>query len=129
MTAMQPLILVVDDNPWFREFLEDMLAGEGYRVAAVGPQGALAVARDEPPALAILDAVMPEVDGPTLCRQLRASPATGAVPILFLTGLPEQALATQLIDCADWSYLAKPCTPEELFAAVQRHLAPPTHTP
>lgn len=128
MTAVQPLILVVDDNPWFREFLEDMLAGEGYRVAAVGPQGALEAAGAEPPALAILDAVMPTIDGPALCRQLRALPATSDVPIIFLTGLPEQALTTQLIDCDGWSYLAKPCTPEELFAAVQTHLAPPTIT-
>lgn len=125
MTATQPLILVVDDNPWFREFLEDVLAVEGYRVVAVESGGALDAAAAETPALAVLDAVMPGVDGPALCRRLRANPATSAMPILFLTGLPEHALATQLLDCHDWAYLGKPCTPEDLCAAVRRHVAPP----
>ena len=125
MTAAQPLILVVDDNPWFREFLEDALSSEGYRVVAVEPGGALAALDSEPPALAVLDAVMPGVDGPSICRQMRAMPATSGTPVLFLTGLPQQALTTQLLGCGGWSYLSKPCTPEELFAAVQQHLSPP----
>ena len=125
MTDRQQLILVVDDNHWFREFLEDILSAEGYRVVAVEPKDALEVASAEPPALAVLDAVMPELDGPSLCRQLRATPATRTMPILFLTGLPEHSLSTQLIGCDDWFYLGKPCTPAELFAAVERHLAPP----
>jgi CheY-like chemotaxis protein len=125
MTSAQPLILVVDDNPWFREFLEDALSSEGYRVVAVEPGGALEAVSAEAPALAVLDAVMPGVDGPSLCRQLRSLPATSATPILFLTGLPQQALTTQLLGCDDWTYLSKPCTPEELFAAVQQHLSPP----
>lgn len=128
MTAAQPLILVVDDNPWFREFLEDALSIEGYRVLAVDPGHALAAARAEPPALAVLDAVMPGVDGPALCRQLRARPELGAMPIIFLTGLSEGALATQLEGCGEWAYLSKPCTPEELFAAVRRYIVPPVIT-
>src|SRR5688500_14077797 len=76
MTAILPLILVVDDNPWFREFLDDLLSLEGYRVVAVEPGEALAAASTEPPALAVLDAVMPGMDGPSLCRQLREVDAT-----------------------------------------------------
>ncbi|MFN8512500.1 MAG: response regulator transcription factor [Chloroflexia bacterium] len=125
MTAVLPLILVVDDNPWFREFLEDLLSVEGYRVMAVGPGEALAAASVEPPALAVLDAVMPGMDGPSLCRQMREADGTRDTPILFLTGLPEQALVTQLIDCDGWSYLSKPCTPEELLDAVQQQVARP----
>lgn len=125
MTAVLPLILVVDDNPWFREFLEDLLSVEGYRVMAVGPGEALAAASAEPPALAVLDAVMPGMDGPSLCRQMREVEATRDTPILFLTGLPEQALVTQLLDCDGWSYLSKPCTPEELLDVVQQQVARP----
>ncbi len=125
MTAILPLILVVDDNPWFREFLDDLLSVEGYRVVAVDPGEALAAASAEPPALAVLDAVMPGTDGPSLCRQLREVEATRDTPILFLTGLPEQALTTQLIGCEGWSYLSKPCTPEELLDAVQQQVMPP----
>ncbi len=125
MTAVLPLILVVDDNPWFREFLDDLLSMEGYRVLAVEPGEALAAASNEPPALAVLDAVMPGMDGPSLCRQMREVHATRDTPILFLTGLPEQALVTQLIDCEGWAYLSKPCTPEELIDAVQQQVLPP----
>ncbi|MFN8542442.1 MAG: response regulator transcription factor [Thermomicrobiales bacterium] len=129
MTAVLPLILVVDDNPWFREFLEDLLSVEGYRVVAVEPGEALAAASAEPPALAVLDAVMPGMDGPSLCRQMREVDGTRDTPILFLTGLPEQALVTQLIDCDGWSYLSKPCTPEELLDAVQQQVARPGVSP
>jgi DNA-binding response OmpR family regulator len=73
----------------------------------------------------LLDAVMPGVDGPSLCRQMREVDATRDTPVLFLTGLPEQALVTQLIDCEGWSYLSKPCTPEELLYAVQQQVARP----
>lgn len=124
MAVAPPLILVVDDNPWFREFLDDLLSAEGYGVVAVGPEGALAAVREEPPALALLDAVMPGHDGPSLCRALRALPTTSATPVLFLTGLPEEALTTQLVGCDGWTYLRKPCTPEELLAAIQRQLPP-----
>jgi CheY-like chemotaxis protein len=125
MTAVLPLILVVDDNPWFREFLDDLLSSEGYRVMAVEPGEALAVANTELPALAVLDAVMPGVDGPSLCRQMREVDTTRDTPVLFLTGLPEQALVTQLIGCEGWAYLSKPCTPEELIDAVQQQVRPP----
>jgi CheY-like chemotaxis protein len=125
MTAVLPLILVVDDNPWFREFLDDLLSSEGYRVLAVEPGEALAIASTEPPALAVLDAVMPGVDGPSLCRLMREVDATRDTPVLFLTGLPEQALVTQLIGCEGWAYLSKPCTPEELIDAVQQQVLPP----
>ena len=120
-----PLILVVDDNPWFRDFLDDLLSAEGYRVTVAEPGAALATASAEPPALALLDAVMPGHDGPRLCRELRATAATRAMPILFLTGLPEQALVTQLADCDDWAYLQKPCTPDQLLDAVRRSLETP----
>ena len=122
MTVGIPLILVVDDNPWFREFLDDLLSAEGYRVLVAEPHAALAAARAEPPTLALLDAVMPGHDGPRLCRELREAEATRSVPVLFLTGLPEQALVTQLDGCDGWTYLRKPCTPDELLHAVRRCL-------
>ena len=125
MTVTLPLILVVDDNPWFREFLEDLLSSEGYRFMAGEPGESLSSASTEPPALAVLDAVMPGMDGPSLCRQLREVDATRDTPVLFLTGLPEQALVTQLIDCDGWSYLSIPCTPEELLDAVQQQVTRP----
>ena len=125
MTVGLPLILVVDDNPWFRDFLDDLLSMEGYRVLLAEPDAALAAVSAEPPALALLDAVMPGYDGPRLCRELRATEATRAMPILFITGLPEQALVTQLADCDGWAYLQKPCTPEQLLDAVRKCLASP----
>ena len=125
MTVGVPLILVVDDNPWFRDFLDDLLSAEGYRVILAEPGAALAAALAESPALALLDAVMPGHDGPSLCRGLRATPATRALPVLFLTGLPERALVTQLDGCDGWTYLRKPCTPDELLDAVRRCLESP----
>ena len=125
MTVGLPLILVVDDNPWFRDFLDDLLSLEGFRVLLAEPDAALAAVGTEPPALALLDAVMPGQDGPSLCRAFRATEVTRAMPILFVTGLPEQALVTQLTDCDGWTYLQKPCTPEQILDAVRACLASP----
>jgi signal transduction histidine kinase/CheY-like chemotaxis protein len=79
-------ILTVDDDPLAVELVETMLTAEGFRVLkAYGGVEGLAVARQELPALLILDLLMPDLDGFAVLEQLRADPATAAIPIIILT--------------------------------------------
>src|SRR3990172_8111152 len=80
-------ILVIDDDSSITSFLKRALSYEGYAVdiAGSGPAG-LAAAREEPPAVVILDVMLPGLDGLEVCRRLRAS---GDVPILMLTAKDE----------------------------------------
>ena len=124
MVGAAQTILVVDDDPGFRDLVAEVLAEEGYRPLVAAPADALAFAAREPPALVLLDARMPGIDGPELCRRLRAWQPTRAVPIIFVTGLPRDHLAPQLAGCEPWWFLAKPCSLDDLLGAVRRHLGP-----
>lgn len=79
-------ILVIDDDPMAVELVEAILRGERFQVrkAYSGAEG-ITVARQEKPALIVLDLLMPEVDGFTVVEQLRADPVTASIPIVILT--------------------------------------------
>jgi CheY-like chemotaxis protein len=81
-----PRVLAIDDDPLALELIEAVLQPEGYIVlkATSGAAG-IALAKDEHPAVVILDLLMPEVDGFAVVDQLRAIPATADTPILILT--------------------------------------------
>ena len=83
---MKPKILLVDDEPDALEVLGFKLKEAGY-VPLFATDGARAIvsARDERPALIVLDLMLPEVDGLEVCKILRRDPATASIPILMLT--------------------------------------------
>ncbi|MBC8160693.1 MAG: response regulator [Roseiflexaceae bacterium] len=79
-------ILVIDDDPLAVELIEAVLQPEGYTVLkATGGEAGVALARQEVPALVILDLLMPEMDGFAVVDQLRAEPITASIPIMILT--------------------------------------------
>lgn len=83
-----PRILVVDDDWLNRELLEGILDGVGYEVLlANSGDKALQLARSRAPDLILLDVRMPGMDGYTVCRQLKAAPATARIPVIIITGL------------------------------------------
>ena len=87
MTAAAPgTVLAVDDDPTALELIDAVLGPEGYTVlrAASGPE-ALQLARQEQPALVILDLLMPGMDGFDVVEALRADPVTEQIPIVILT--------------------------------------------
>src|SRR5215204_3644666 len=83
---MKPKILVVDDEPDALEVLGFKLKESGFiPIFAKDGTRALALARDERPALIVLDLMLPEVDGLEVCKILRRDPVTASIPILMLT--------------------------------------------
>lgn len=123
MNTEAPRVLVVEDERDIRDLVAFALRGEGYEVDAhaTGEAG-LAAARDFPPDMAVLDIMLPGLDGLALCRKLRAHPATRRTPILLLTarGAPEDIV--EGLDSGADDYVAKPFVPEVLAARVRSAL-------
>ncbi len=119
-TQSQFEILVVDDDKVSRMTLERLLVRDGYRVqsAECGLQG-LQMARANEPDLILLDVVMPDLDGYTVCQMLRAEPGLAEVPILMITSLEDRASRVQGLEAGADDFITKPFHTEELRARVQ----------
>ena len=122
---MSNRVLVIEDEDRIRQFLQRGLAYENYRVdvAADGPTG-LALARENPPDIVILDWMLPGMDGLEVCRRLRAA---GPVPILMLTAKDAVGDRVVGLDAGADDYLVKPFAFDELLArmrALLRRAAP-----
>lgn len=114
---MADKILVVEDDEGISGTLFRGLTFEGYKVltAADGP-GGLAIARDDPPDLVVLDWMLPGLDGLEVCKRLRAA---GSTPILMLTAKDAIADRVQGLDAGADDYLVKPFAFDELLARVR----------
>ena len=115
-------VLIVEDEPGIAAILADLLADEGYAPAVSADGAALAEARADPPGLVLLDAMMPGMDGPEVCRRLKADPRTVRVPVVFVTAMPREALAARLGDCPHEGVLPKPFHLDDVLALVRHHL-------
>jgi len=109
---------VVDDDPAVTSLLRRGFAYEGYEVqtACSGPD-ALKLARDRPPALVILDIMMPGMDGLEVCRRLRE--AEPSLPILLLTAREAPGDQIRGLDIGADDYVTKPFSFEVLSARVR----------
>jgi len=113
-------ILIIEDEPQTRQNLRTILEMEGFR-ALTAPDGRLGIetAQREHPDLILCDVTMPDLDGHGVVKELRALPATAAIPFIFLTARGErQDLRTGMNLGAD-DYLVKPITASELLAAIE----------
>ena len=116
-------VLVVEDDQFIAEVLVDIPQDEGYRVAASFDGDAIAIARDDPPGLVLLDVLMPDMDGPEVCRRLKADPRTRHVPVALMTAVPELVLGRRLAGCAYEAVISKPFSLDDVLTTVERHLA------
>jgi two-component system response regulator MprA len=114
---MSARVLVIEDDEQILKFLKRGLAYEGYEVdtAMDGPSG-LAIARDNPPDLVVLDLMLPGMDGLEVCRRLRAG---GPVPILILTAKDTVTDRIQGLDMGADDYMVKPFELDELLARIR----------
>ena len=116
---MSKRLLVVDDEPNLLRAVAACLKTEDYEVTtARSGQEALLRLAESVPDLIISDIRMPGMDGYKLARQLRGSPRTALVPIVFLTAKDETADRIEGFRAGVDAYLTKPFEPEELIAVV-----------
>ncbi|RAQ45307.1 GGDEF domain-containing response regulator, partial [Arthrospira sp. O9.13F] len=83
-------ILIVDDTPGNLHLLSRILRKKGYQVReAIDGKTALEEVNNKLPDLILLDIMMPDIDGYTVCNQLKSDPNTAEVPIIFLSALDD----------------------------------------
>jgi sigma-B regulation protein RsbU (phosphoserine phosphatase) len=117
------VVLVVDDAPANIQVVNSILR-EDYkiRIATSGAK-ALELVKHEPmPDLVLLDVMMPEMDGYEVCAQLKSSPETRDIPVIFLTGKTESLDETRGFEAGAVDYIHKPFSPPVVKARVHTHL-------
>jgi two-component system, OmpR family, phosphate regulon response regulator PhoB len=114
-------ILLVEDEPVIRELVRSMLSDGPVTVAcaASGPEG-LKLARTMDFQLILLDVVLPQMDGITLCRMLKGDPRTANVPLYMLTAKSKKADIETATRAGADGYIHKPFRGAELLELVER---------
>ncbi len=117
MSSSLPTILVVEDESSIASFVSLYLKNAGYEVttASTGAE-ALGQAATKPPALIVLDLMLPDIDGIEVCRRLRQQ---SDVPILMLTARDEDVDKIIGLEVGADDYLTKPFNPRELVARIK----------
>ena len=114
-------ILIADDDPVSRQLMEMLLRKSGYQVIAVG-DGEAALARlavPDAPRLALLDWMMPGLDGLEVCRRIRVRKDAPYVHVTLLTSKFEDDDIVAGLEAGADDYLTKPCNPKELTARLR----------
>jgi two-component system, OmpR family, alkaline phosphatase synthesis response regulator PhoP len=120
MAAMATRVLVVEDDPDIADLVARYLDKAGFATErAASGREALHAIKAKPPDLVVLDLMLPHVDGLEVCRLLRASDATAAIPIIMLTARAEESERIVGLELGADDYLAKPFSPNELVARVR----------
>ena len=115
ITAPMP-VLVAEDNPIFQSMLHNMLAKWGYEVLSVtnGAEAWRVLQSGEGPRLAILDWMMPGMDGVEVCRRVRSAGREPYIYILLLTARTESRDLVEGMDAGADDYVTKPFNAHEL---------------
>ena len=113
---MSRSVVLVDDAADVRMLLQVLLELDGFEVTATadGPSG-LAAVRELRPDVVLLDVQLPGMDGTEVLHLLRTDPATGRLPVVLLTGSPEQDTAG-LLALGATGVLRKPFDPDTVVA-------------
>lgn len=123
MTDPLAKILIVDDEPFNVDILEQELADLGYQtVSATSGRDALAKVATETPDLILLDVLMPGMDGFTVCRCLKEREETQLIPVIIMTALGAKEDRIKGIEAGADDFLTKPVDHRELRARIHTAL-------
>jgi DNA-binding response OmpR family regulator len=121
--TVNPVVLVADDDPDILALVRFRLEREGYDVvSAPDGQAALELALDHTPDLAVLDVMMPRLDGYEVTRRLREHEATKGMPIILLTARVGESDLERGFEMGADGYVTKPFSPQMLREQVQAAL-------
>ncbi len=124
---MQQSVLVADDDESIRELLMTLLDEAGYAVvAAEDGAEAVAMAVEQPPDVAVLDVMMPRMNGFEACRAIKSDRRSADVPVILLTALAQTGSKVEGLDCGATDYVTKPFDAAELLARLRSALAEKT---
>ncbi|MCX7292202.1 HD domain-containing phosphohydrolase [Janthinobacterium sp.] len=119
----RPVLLIVDDEAANLQLLRQILQNDYALLFAKDGARALELARQERPALILLDVMMPGMSGHDACRQLKAEPLTAAIPVIFVTALNDMRDELSGFEAGAVDYITKPLSPAIVRARVRTHLS------
>jgi CheY-like chemotaxis protein len=120
----RPVVLIVDDEGMYSRVIAEVLQRRGFRTrTAAHGLGALFSAKRDLPDLILLDVMMPEMDGLTAVRRIRADPDLARIPIVVCSALCGSSDRRAALGAGADAYLVKPFTVEELTEAIAPLLA------
>jgi PleD family two-component response regulator len=124
----QRVLLVIEDDTDTASMLSMYFSGQDYKlvVATRGDEG-IAVARQQLPDLILLDVILPDINGYLVCEQLRASPRTSHIPIIFLSEKGSLSERVAGLGAGAQDYVTKPFDLEELRLRIKNLIARSLH--
>ena len=118
-------ILCIEDEPEMIDLIRLILGRRGFKVSgAAGGKAGLQAVRDELPDLVLLDLMMPDMDGWEVYQQMKAEELTRHIPVIVVTARAQsidKVLGIHIAKVDD--YIAKPFSPQELLASVEKVLS------
>jgi diguanylate cyclase (GGDEF)-like protein len=121
-THSKPKLLVVDDQPINIQVMYQIFAPDYQVFMATSGLQALALCKENPPDLILLDVVMPGMDGFEVCTQLKTDETTRNIPVIFVTGHNDAEQETYGLDVGAVDFISKPVNPAVVRARVKTHL-------
>lgn len=126
MSAIRPLVLVVEDSDAIRTAFTILLEESGYTVAAA-PTGADAVrlAGERIPDLVLLDLGLPDISGLDVARRIKGDPATRDIPVVALTGRDDDTDRQAMLSAGCRDFWLKPVDTQALIRSLPGYIARP----
>jgi two-component system, OmpR family, alkaline phosphatase synthesis response regulator PhoP len=125
-TAISDKVLVIEDDPSYLRYLGYLLGKEGYEVvSATNGMVGLRKAKEDLPALMILDVMLPGLDGFEVCHRLREDSATAGIPVIMLSAKGQDTDRTTGLRVGANVFFAKPVDREVLLNKIKELLAKP----
>ena len=121
-SGARPLVLIADDEPDIRRFLRMQLEDVDVIEASDGAE-ALELARLRRPQLALLDHMMPEMDGVEVCRKIRENHITRGIAVIILTARADEATKLGALQAGANDFLTKPFSTAELALRLENQIA------
>jgi DNA-binding response OmpR family regulator len=116
-------VLVIDDSLMLLSFVQELLIDADFEVttATTGEEG-LRAAEKSPPDLILLDYILPGMRGDEVCRKLLESPATSAIPVVYMSGFGADLRPEQTANLNVIGFLNKPFTSDLLVQTIETHM-------
>lgn len=120
--SKHPSILIVDDEPIDIQVLADILKRDYQVLFALSGKDGLRIAESHEPDIILLDVRMKDMDGFTVCRELKKNPLLKDIPVIFVTAMNEENNEAQGLEIGAIDYLAKPIQPIIVRNRIRNHL-------
>ncbi len=123
MSAEQPSVLLVEDEPAQREVLAYNLEAEGFAVIRAGDgEEAMSLIDEAIPDIVLLDWMLPHVSGIEICRRLKSRTDTRTIPVIMISARSEEVDRVRGLETGADDYVIKPYSVAELMARVRTQL-------